>query len=730
MVVNIWRYGHFALAISSCLFVFLAAFSGIILALEPIESKLRPYKINGMEGQNLSTTIEVLKNTYDEVLEINIDQNDFVSVSAISMDDDLGGDFYVDPITGRKLGNIEPQTPFFAFVTNLHRSLFLKTLGRIFVGIGSFFLFLIVVTGGILVIKRQKGFRKFFSRIIKEDFAQYWHVVLGRWSLVPIFVLALTGVYLSLLRFEIIPSPQPRSSLDLDKISEPAVPVPIIEFPIFKDTELREVRSLEFPFSDDPSDFFILNLKDRELKIHQRTGEVVETLHYPFINRMSDLSFNLHTGSGSIVWSLVLLIAACNILFFIYSGGLISYKRLKSKIRNKYGPNDAEYIILVGSENGSTRHLGNLLQQSLLKIGQRVFMDDLNHVQQYGNMKHLVVITSTYGDGDPPANATHFLERAHILSKGKFNYAVVGLGSLAYEHFCGFALKVDLFLRQTQGISALQDPFLIHNRSYTSFQKWLHKWGDQVGLPVKLPPKKENNNHNLKKFKVIAKNVLDDGFDQTFTLRLRPRSKQKFRSGDLLAFYPSEDPIKREYSIGKICGGDILLSIKLHPKGICSNYLYKLDDGDVIKAELIANKRFHCPENGKPVIMVANGTGIAPFLGMLGGPNEKCMYWGGKSELSFQLYKPFFEDVKAQNGTIGFKTVFSRENGEMKYVQELVEKDVGPILEVLDKGGTLMICGSVQMQNGVLLILGQLCEQQGKHLNGYQTNGQLLMDCY
>jgi sulfite reductase (NADPH) flavoprotein alpha-component len=106
------------------------------------------------------------------------------------------------------------------------------------------------------------------------------------------------------------------------------------------------------------------------------------------------------------------------------------------------------------------------------------------------------------------------------------------------------------------------------------------------------------------------------------------------------------------------------------------------------------------------------------------------MYWGGKSELSFQLYKPFFEDVKAQNGTIGFKTVFSRENGEMKYVQELVEKDVGPILEVLDKGGTLMICGSVQMQNGVLLILGQLCEQQGKHLNGYQTNGQLLMDCY
>src|SRR5690606_21524181 len=132
----------------------------------------------------------------------------------------------------------------------------------------------------------------------------------------------------------------------------------------------------------------------------------VETLNYPFINRLSDLSFDLHTGSGSIVWSIVLLIAAVNILFFMYSGALISYNRLKSRITNKFGPNDAEYIILVGSENGSTKHFGNLLQKSLLKIGQRVFMDDLNHVQQYGNMKHLVVITSTYGDGDPPANAT------------------------------------------------------------------------------------------------------------------------------------------------------------------------------------------------------------------------------------------------------------------------------------------------------------------------------------
>lgn len=731
MIVNLWRYSHFALAVSSCLFVFLAAVTGIILAVEPMDNKLRPYKVDGVEEQSLAKAIAVLDSTYEEVLQMEIDKNLFVSASVLSMDEDLNGDFYIDPLTGDNLGQIEPQKPFFAFVTNLHRSLFLKSLGRIFVGIGSFLLLLIVITGGILVIKRQKGLRNFFSKIIKEDFAQYWHVILGRWSLLPIFIIALTGVYLSLLRFEIIPAPQTQSSIDLEQVSDTTESISVTDFTIFQDTKLKDVRRLEFPFSDDVSDFYILGLKDRELRINQKTGEVVETLRYPFVNRLSQLSFDLHTGSGSIIWSLVLLIASCNILFFIYSGALISYRRLKSKIKNRFGPNDAEFVILIGSENGSTKHFGNLLQESLLKLGKSVFMDDLDYVQEYESMKHLVVITSTYGDGDPPANAAHFLDRAkHFLPKKKFNYSVVGLGSLAYENYCGFALKIESHLKEMEAAMGLLDPFLIHNKSYTSFQKWSQKWGEQLGLHFKLPPQKQPKNHTLKKFKVITKNVTDDGYGQTFTLQLKPKRSIKFQSGDLLGVYPPNDPIKREYSIGKTTDGHLLLSIKLHTNGICSNYLFDLNVGDTIKAELLANSAFHCPENDKPVIMVANGTGIAPFLGMLHGPGKKYLYWGGKSNQSLQLYQPFLDLAKDKNELLEFNKVYSREKGQHKYVQHLVERDADTILSILDDGGTLMLCGSVQMQNGVLKVLGDLCEKNGKHLNHYQTQGQLLMDCY
>ena len=729
MLINLWRYAHFALALSSCLFVLLATLSGIVLALEPMERKLRPYRADGMEELSLAQALETLGETYDEILEVKVDKNDFVSASVFSMEEELSGEFYVDPRTGEKLGEPAAQGPFFAFVTNFHRSLFLKGLGRFFVGLGSFLLLLIVITGSILTIKRQKGLRKFFSKVVKEDFAQYWHVVLGRWSLIPIFILALTGVYLSLLRFEIVPRPQLASVVDPSTLSEPMERVPLGEFKVFRETPLREVRSLEFPFSPEVTDFYVLGLGDRELRIDQYTGEVVESLKYPWVNRMSELSFDLHTGNGSILWSLILLLASANILFFMYSGALISYGRLKAKIRNSHGADQAEYVILLGSENGSTKEFGKMLQESLLDLGQKVFMDDLDHVRTYAAMKHLVVITSTYGQGDPPANARHFLDRAPaFLSQGKFSFSVVGLGSLAYEKFCGFALKVDGLLQSGQGTAVLEEPFLIHNRSQTSFQKWAQKWGDGLGLSLRFAPKREKPQGRMRKLKIVAKKVVDDGHGKTFVLELKARFPLRFRAGDLLGVYPPGNPIKREYSMGRSREGNVLLSIKWHPRGVGSNYLFGLEKGDTIKGEPIVNKAFHAPMGDRPLLMVANGTGMAPYLGMLDGPGEKYLYWGGKNATSFGLYSPYLEPHT--RGGLRVRTAFSRESEGPKYVQDLLQEEGGLVLDLLDAGGTLMICGSVRMQQGVLHVLGELCEASGRHLNHYQTKGQLRMDCY
>ena len=448
MTKNIWRYSHFALAISSSIFILLATITGLILAFEPIKSKLQGFKISGSETLSLTNVIDTVKSRYDEVLEIEVDVNGFVKASVISFEEELDGDFYINPFDGQKIGDIPPRKPFFEFITNLHRSLFLKTLGRIFVGITSFLLFLIAITGCVLVVKRQNGVRQFFGKIIKEDFNQYFHIITGRWMLIPVLVITITGIYLSLQRFSLIPNPVVHPQKVASELNSTPI-LKVSQFDIFQQTRLKDIRKLEFPFSEEIEDFYILHLKNATLKINQKTGEIVEELKFPWVTFLSELSFNLHTGAGSIIWSFILILASINILFFMFTGFSISYKRLRTKTHNQIKANDAEFVILVGSENGSTKKFGKLLYQALTQIKQKVFIDELNNYQKYENLKHLVILTSTYGDGDPPGNANKFLE---IFTQNpplkSFQFAVVGFGSMLYPRFCQFAIDIHATLQK------------------------------------------------------------------------------------------------------------------------------------------------------------------------------------------------------------------------------------------------------------------------------------------
>ncbi|MEN0046095.1 MAG: PepSY domain-containing protein [Bacteroidota bacterium] len=731
-IINIWRYSHFALAISSSIFVLLTTVTGIFLAFEPVEKELQPFKVAGADQLCLGEVIDTLKSKYDEILTLEINANQFVAVDVFSMEEDLSGKFYINPFSGEKIGDIPEKRPIYEFMTVLHRSLFLKSIGRIFVGVTAFLLFLIALTGFILFVRRQRGIRHVFDKLVKESFVQHFHVVLGRWMLLPILVITLTGVYLSLLQFELIPAIE----LEPEQLTSELATSPeltISEFEIFRNTKLYDVRSMEFPFTTDVEDFFLLNLKDRELKINQKTGQIVESLQYPFVDRLSTLSFNLHTGTGSLLWSLVLAIAGVNILFFMYSGFAISYKRITSKVKNKFSPNEAEYIILVGSENGSTRQFGKILQEALLKLNQKVFIDELNNFKAYEKMKDLVVMTSTYGIGEPPANANQFLPRLETTPvKQNTSYSVVGFGSLSYPDFCQYALDVDTALAQQATFQQIDEPFLIHNKSYTSFKTWAEKWGKSKDLRLDLPAELSQKKRKLHSFKVLEKRVVDDGYSETFTLLLKP-SSQQFQSGDLLGIAPPDDPVERQYSVAKVGKSEILLSVKRHEKGLCSNYLYELSVGAELEGSIQKNKDFHLVKGAKNILLIGNGTGIAPYLGMIQNPSRAKLqlYWGGRTRQSFELYKDRIEEAIQSGQLASYQIAYSRENNESKYVQDLLKEEGESLVYQLQNGAYIYLCGSITMQNGVLALLEELCQQHlQKPLSFYQNKGQILMDCY
>ena len=330
MTISIWRYSHLVLALSSGLFLILASVTGIVLAFEPMQTATNGYNPVPLNEVRLSETIAALQQEYDEVLSFKVDQDDYILANVVTKEGDNKA-LYVHPKTAKVLGIPEPQHPIFSFTTNLHRSLFLKSVGRFFVGLVSFLLCLIAVTGLLLIIKRQGGLLKFFNKVQPDYFELRYHVVLGRWFLLPIILIAATGVYLSAEKFSLLPSTRVTH-----KIMEPEDHVDeniqASDLTIFKEITMDQVRLVSFPFSPFPEDYFELGLQSRELYVHQYTGTILSEQPYPFTYLASRLSLTLHTGQGSVLWSLILLLASSSILFFIYSGFVMWGKRVKNSV--------------------------------------------------------------------------------------------------------------------------------------------------------------------------------------------------------------------------------------------------------------------------------------------------------------------------------------------------------------------------------------------------------------
>jgi sulfite reductase (NADPH) flavoprotein alpha-component len=733
MTISIWRYSHLALAISSFAFILIASLTGIILAFEPISNQLQPYAAKNTKNLTLAQTITVLQKHYDEVIEIKVDNNNFVSASVITKEG-KNKTFYIDPLTGKKIGDIIEKAPVFKFATNLHRSLFLKSTGRFFVGLVSFILFLIATTGVLLIIKRQQGIHRFFSKVIKENFEQYYHIQIGRLTLLPIVIIAITGVYLSLEKFSLLPSHIVKHQIDFENIK--ATPkLQIKDFKIFNQTQLKNVRKVEFPFSDDPEDYFHIKLSDKELNINQFTGEILSKAEYPFNTLLSHWSLVLHTGQGNILWSVILLISSCSILFFMYSGFLMTLKRKKKSLvlKNVYHKDKSEYIILVGSETGNTFDSAKSFYNALIDLGKKVFISELNKYSSYKAAEHLIIFTATYGKGEPPANAKKFESLfEEIKPEKEMKFSVVGFGSLAYPDFCQYAIDVDKMLQSHPKFKSAIELQTINNQSFESFKAWSLQWGKKIDAPIQLKPlQKTTKPKNNKQFTVIDRSPLN--IDNTFLLRLRPKEKIKFQSGDLLAFYPEDDTVERLYSIGKI-DDDIFLSIKKHEFGICSTYFSTLSINNSITASIKRNPDFNFPTHAKEVIMIANGTGIAPFLGMISKNDKKIkthLFWGGRNKQSVELYNEMIQDSLQNNNLTTFYPAYSRVQPEKIYVQHVLKRNSNLIIKVLDKNGVILICGSVIMQKEVINILDEICRKfNNKALSYYQNKGQLKMDCY
>ena len=480
MILSIWRFCHFSLAAVASLFLIIASLTGAILAFEPITDSLKNYSINNLNEISLKETLNVLDKKFKEVYEIQITNEDFVSAKVLTFSNQTE-EVYLNPINGETLEKIKPKSKFFSFFTNLHRSLFFKKIGRVFVGIISFILSLITLTGLMLLIQRQGGILKIFKKIKENNFSEKYHVVFSRIFALPIFLIAISGAYLTFDRF-MIGDLQTSISFEEEILSENKY----LKFDLIA---LNKVKKVVYPFSRSESDYYTIELSDRSVMVNQYNNRIHSQRFYPFSYFTKEWFYNLHTGKGNLLLSIILFVSSISILFFIFTGFKISTKSTLKNLKIKYlsSEKDSKYIILVGSEKGNTFEFAKFLSTQILSFGEKVIIKPLNSYKIYNQAETLIILTSTYGEGDPPSNANDFVSRFKKFNQPyKIKYSIIGFGSLKYPKFCAFASKIDRMIRPLDNFEKIVPLMKVNRRSVEEFNKWIKMWNSSKLTKIKF----------------------------------------------------------------------------------------------------------------------------------------------------------------------------------------------------------------------------------------------------
>lgn len=138
--------------------------------------------------------------------------------------------------------------------------------------------------------------------------------------------------------------------------------------------------------------------------------------------------------------------------------------------------------------------------------------------------------------------------------------------------------------------------------------------------------------------------------------------------------------------------------------GVASNYLCGLQEGDEVACFLHeAQAGFELPPSPEiPMIMIGPGTGIAPFRGFIqareawqneGKPlGEAHLYFGCRHPHEDDLYYDEMQ-LAEQKGVVTIHRAYSRYEEQKVYVQHFIKNDGAKLIELLDKGAYLYICG-------------------------------------
>ena len=464
--------------------------------------------------------------------------------------------------------------------------------------------------------------------------------------------------------------------------------------------------------------------------------------------------------------------------------------------------------IIYGTETGNSKKAATMATAALKQQGikTRLVAAEQYKPEQLLKETHIVLVISTQGEGEPPANAKALYDYLHRSTENlsHLRYSVLALGSRSYPLFCQAGLDVDAQLKRLNAHAFV--PIALCDDDYEPVATaWTVSLLDALVTSAAPAPqvktvaaatdsKKQfrgtigvnqllNDRGSKKEVHHIEIDLPEEVFYQPGNaigivpanpaetvssimalLRMQPNDKLLYKNEkqpvrslleeklsvqylpltvirkyaalvqadipetrmdlyDLLRIYPPPAEIDAQQVIGLLnpitprlytissspnaYPGQLHLTVERHrfhtsegtQYGFGSDYLTSLRPGQSIAFFLHQQKHFQIPRSDRHLIMIAQGTGIAPFRSMMaerdatGASGKNWLLFGEEDFLTDFYYQTeiqgWFETGSLRHVSLAFE---KNRNHPLK-VQDLIAREADRIWQWLETGAYLFVSG-------------------------------------
>ncbi len=379
---------------------------------------------------------------------------------------------------------------------------------------------------------------------------------------------------------------------------------------------------------------------------------------------------------------------------------------------------DDAVLVAFASQTGLGEQLAWMTADALSAAGVAVRVAPLGDLDPAGLKAagRVLLVASTTGEGDAPDSLSRFVRQsmAGPADLVGLRFGLLALGDRAYAQFCGFGRALDGWLRRS-GAEPIFDRVEVDDGDAGAIRHWQHQLAQLTGAPVAAdwtPPAYD-------RWRLVERTHLNPGSPggEAWLLAFEPVGhRPDWEAGDIaeIGLPPHDDaaPASREYSVASLSAdGRVELIVRRATRadgspGLASGWLTgELAVGDEIDMRLRANRSFHGPAAEIPVVLIGAGTGLAGLRGHLRarpeGGGETWLLWGERSRACDAWLDDELQAALASARLTRLDRVFSREPGG-RYVQALVEEHADELRRWVDRGATVLVCGSLEgMSTGV-----------------------------